>query len=578
MAGVGTASLRSSRSCTLCIKLMVLLLLALHSDARGPETFEAKLVVLNAPRHGQHFVGNVSYHARKRSATGEIVLYSLVFGPNAFKPEPDLQTGDLVQLTVDMDLSGVVPDAADQGAAFAGVPGTLYVIFWTKLSYGGAADPLNPVSNVYYTGFKPLLLSTAVWVVNEVCGTRVEGALTVEDVSAVLFGPPPGAALRSPGPPDQHFPLLGLNRLLYECSYGNIILKQSKTIVLSLSLPCSGERPNGASWSSSPGSEGVGGACGNNEIWGWVEYAISSTRQAWGIDTSQFRRRVLVLPPTGASGGSLCPSWQQRGSYGCDEDHGCDMWIRGERDHLLQWLVTQIGASMLLQPATSSANPAGLNPLVTSGQPTDPSCALGSAAGTFQCFNGPNAFKLLLSDPSERIDNRSSDFGVGMIKEVKLSPAALTADHLLLVVPNWKTSSSAAPRPLYVQYRGPVGGDAGLSAAIAGRLVLHSVNTTMPPVGRTAAPPTVFLAAVDVGQSYRFQPANVLLRFKQRTLPTAEDVGGVTGGSATVALCRYHGMSETGGECVDGIDNDCDGLVDGDDPDCHAAGRGMNDA
>ncbi|GLI66741.1 hypothetical protein VaNZ11_010689 [Volvox africanus] len=567
MAGPGTASLRSCSPCTLCIELMILVLLALNSDARILETFRAKLVVLNAPRHGRQLVGDVSYHARTRSSTGELVLYSLVFGPDAFKPGPELKTGVLVQLTVDLDLSGIVPDAANQGAAFAGVPGTLYVTSWVEESYGGTTDPLNPVSNVYYTGSKPLLLSAAVWVVNEVCGTRVERALTVEDVSAVLFGPPAGAALRSPGLPDQHFPLLGLNRLLYECSYGNFILKRSSTVVLSLALPCSGARPNGASWSSSPGSEGVTGACGNNELWGWMEYAVSITRQVRDIDTSQFRRRVLVLPPVGGSGGSLCPSWQQRGSYGCDEDHGCDIWIRGERDHLLQWLVAQIGASMLLQPATSSANPSGLNPLVNSGQPTDPSCALGAAEGTYQCFNGPNAFKLLLSNPWVQIDSKSG-LGVGDTKVVTLPPAALSADHLLLVLLNRKTPSSAAPHPLYVQYREPVGGDAGLPATTAGRLVLHSVNTTTTPVGLTGAPPTVFLAAMGVGQSYRYQPANVLIRFTHRTFPVAEDVGGVTGGSATVAVCRYQGFSETGGECEDGLDNDCDGLVDVDDPDC----------
>ncbi|GIM08636.1 hypothetical protein Vretimale_12653 [Volvox reticuliferus] len=558
MAGAGTASLRSSIFWTLSIRFMGVVLLALHSDAHTSKIFDVKLVVLNAPRLGRQLVGNVSYHARKPSNTGEFVLYSLVFGPNAIKPGPELQTGTRVYLIVDLDLSGFIPDAANQGAA--GASGTLYVTSWVLNSDGVSNDPLNPNSNVYYTGFRPLMLSTAVWVVNEVCGTSVEGTLTVEDVSGILFGPPPGAALRSPGPLDQHRPLLGLNRLLYECSYGNIILKRSNTIILSLSLPCGGTRPNNATWNS------TSGACGDNELLGWMEYAVSNTPQVLGIDPSQFRRRVLVLPSASGTGGSLCPSWQQRGSYGCDENQGCDIWVRGERDHLLQWLLAQIGASMLLQPATSSANPSGVNPLVSSGQPTDPSCALGSAEGDYQCFNGPNAFKLLLASPWKQVYD-DSNLVVGVKETVTLRPAALSANNLLLVVSKRKPSPSTAPRPLYGQYRAPVGGDAGLPAAVAGRLVLHSVNVDSPPLGLEPGTPTVLLAALDVGQSYRFQPAKVLVRFKSWTPPDKKDVGGVTGGSATVSICRYDGLSETG-KCQDGIDNDCDGLTDEDDPDC----------
>lgn len=38
--------------------------------------------------------------------------------------------------------------------------------------------------------------------------------------------------------------------------------------------------------------------------------------------------------------------------------------------------------------------------------------------------------------------------------------------------------------------------------------------------------------------------------------------------SATVSICRPSIAMETADMCSDGLDNDCDGLIDGQDPDC----------
>ncbi|GLC58685.1 hypothetical protein PLESTB_001388000 [Pleodorina starrii] len=539
----------------------------------------------------------------------EWVVYSLVFGPNAAKPGAELKTGDAVQLVVDLDQSGFVPGAATPGAAFAGAPGSLYVWSWSGLPPTGPTDPSSGSAVYYSGGLTPLRLSAVVWVVTGVCGREVEGGLTAQDVSEALFGPPAGAALRSPGPPAKHYPAMPLSRLLHDCSYGNITLKRSSTLVLNLSLPCGGMRPNGAVWNATRGSApttGITGACGHNELWGWMEYALQNARQVLGVDTSAFRRRILVLPPaptstsTGGSGSGdgsgawLCPAWQQRGSFGCDEALGCDMWIQGglrssRPQQLLQRLMTQLGSSLVLQPAAVSTRPTGASPLLTTRAPSDPTCPMGSEAqeaedgegqGSFKCFNGPNAHKLRLAQTALRLD-AGSNLWEGSTRVVRLPPAALSPTNLLLVLPNWLPTSAATVRPLYGQYRAPVGGDAGLftspsssSSSAPGRLVLHSVDSSVPPLGSEAGPAvgSVLLAALSPGESYRFEPGKVLVRFQSVAPPAAEDAGGVTGGSATVSVCRYSVVSEAGYDCYDGIDNDCNGLVDFADPACAAAG------
>ncbi|EFJ45818.1 hypothetical protein VOLCADRAFT_105831 [Volvox carteri f. nagariensis] len=509
----------------LCIKLIGIWVLTLPLDAISIDQFQAKLVVLNAPRYGQQLVGSTSYHVRKYS-NGEWVLYSLVFGPNVVPPGPELKTGDAVELIVDLDKSGFVASTSNPSAVFGGPPGTLYVWSWSGVPDSNIDYPLYPSSSVYYTGdtANPLRLSMAVWVITSVCGSPVASPMTAQRVSEVLFGAPAGAALRPPAAKNPVAPPLALNRLLSECSYGNIALKRSNTLVLNLSLPCSGTRPNGAKWDASPGSAGISGACGMDELFGWMEYAVQFTRQTRpGFDPSAYSRRVLVLPPADSPipgyGGALCPDWQQRGSFGCDETEGCDIWIRGDSSpssssgRLLQRFSTQLGSSMLLQPAetSSSITSTALTTLTastaTSQQPTDPTCPLGSTdAGAYSCFNGPNAYKLYLAEPVHRFDVNN----IGLL------------------------------------------------------------NATQPPQGLEPAPPSVLLAALSPGESYWFDPAKIVVRFQSLAPPPEEDAAGLTGGEALLELCRYTARTEADGMggCFDGMDNDCDGLVDYEDEDC----------
>jgi hypothetical protein len=70
-------------------------------------------------------------------------------------------------------------------------------------------------------------------------------------------------------------------------------------------------------------------------------------------------------------------------------------------------------------------------------------------------------------------------------------------------------------------------------------------------------PFTSWEAGVDAGQQWREARLNTSVVVRVMRYDNA---------SAVVRLCRAEGEAE--GACGDGLDNDCDGRVDGDDPDC----------
>lgn len=70
---------------------------------------------------------------------------------------------------------------------------------------------------------------------------------------------------------------------------------------------------------------------------------------------------------------------------------------------------------------------------------------------------------------------------------------------------------------------------------------------------------TFWLASVATGESF-YDPASGLTT---RQLSITPD-----GGAAVVSICRRSSTAETVDTCSNGLDDDCDGLIDAADPDC----------
>ncbi|KAG2424796.1 hypothetical protein HXX76_014220 [Chlamydomonas incerta] len=553
---------------------------------------EGRLLALNEPRKADKLVGAPTFAFFYPEDT---FVYQIKWKGVA-PPDSYFKSGDAVQLTVDLDASGPVPNPGPINEEAAGPPGLLVVTAWLPLVFGiPAAEPL---------GQSPL--RAAVWVVTSVCGQPVEGGMSVQEVEEVLFGPPPGAATATSTNTTSRtraasLPRISLSRLLDTCSagvlaanvpdiFGNAItppagggaISRAGSIVKALELPCAGYSGTGAAWSAAPDSP-----CGGNELWGWMEYARDNTPELADLDGTgmppRYLRRLLVLPvPTPAW--PVCRAWQQRGSLGCDAVAGCPMWVKGDRGKLLEWAATQFGASLTLRPAaaalTAAARPAA------GGDPSDP---LGSPEGGYRCFNAPHAYKLGFASAVRTFDAASRGYIESNPTQVLLPASTTNPVNTLLINPNWPPFPPPAVPParppplLYAQYRSRLDGDAGLAASVRERVLLHTLNASLD-VGSGAlgtqqpSPPPVLVAALQPGQLYRYTAGGVVVKFEALQPPAdggASDPAGVVGGVARVTVCGYRVAVESAAEggCSNGIDDDCDGLVDEADPDCAAGGR-----
>ncbi|KAG2429696.1 hypothetical protein HYH02_013954 [Chlamydomonas schloesseri] len=535
---------------------------------------------MNEPRKADKLVGPIAYAFYYPDDT---YVYQIKWQGVA-PPDSSYKTGDGIEVVVDLDASGTIPNPGDLAP---GPPGLLVVIAWTPLTAYGLPAAVEPL------GQAPL--QAAVWVVTSVCGQQVQGGMTVKEVEEVLFGPPPGAATTTASRPSP-LPRISLSRLLDTCSagvlsasvpdiFGNMpspsggsgAISRARSFVKGLDLPCDGYSGNQAPWSAAPNS-----ACGWAELWGWMEYARDSSYDelsAIGVDglPPRYLRRLLVLPPPSASW-PVCRAWQQRGSLGCDAVAGCAMWVKADRAKLLEWGATQFGSSLTLRPA--AAGLAAAQRPVAAGDSSDP---LGSPEGGYRCFNAPHAYKLGFASPVRTFDATNRGLIESNPTQVLLPASTTSPTNALLINPNWPafpapTVPPARPPPLlYGQYRSRLGGDAGLALTVRERLLLHTLNASLAdPVGSGAvganvpSPSPVLVAALQPGQQYRYTAARVVVKFESLQPPPATDPAGVTGGVAAVSVCGYRYEKESAGEggCYNGLDDDCDGLVDSADPDC----------
>ena len=97
--------------------------------------------------------------------------------------------------------------------------------------------------------------------------------------------------------------------------------------------------------------------------------------------------------------------------------------------------------------------------------------------------------------------------------------------------------------------------DADLADAIAGRTSIY----TWAGSSFSDYYETYWLGGLATGQSY-YEPQSGLVT---RQLSISPD-----GGSSTITVCRNTSTSETPATCKNGLDDDCDGLIDAADPDC----------
>lgn len=276
-------------------------------------------------------------------------------------------------------------------------------------------------------------------------GTYLPPWWTQQDVEGVMFEDGrPGDAWRTVG---------GRFR---SCSHGRSSLTRANSLVMPiLRLNCSGESSYGTPYGST--------TCEYNDFMGWYEAGMDAAAAA-GIDLSQFRYKLLVLPPHLPCG---FIGVAHLGCYG-----SCGAWVQGE---------TLMGASRAARNSGESAShPAlhemGHNLFMHHGTAPDAFGAvqeygdLSDAVGqccTSRCYNLPHAFQLGWAAP-QLLDGAS--LPAGKSRTVSFAAHSRSRFSGLLVNATW---AQGAPS-LYVSYRLAERGDRSLLPDYIGKVSVHT--------------------------------------------------------------------------------------------------------
>ncbi|KAG2495771.1 hypothetical protein HYH03_006016 [Edaphochlamys debaryana] len=342
------------------------------------------------------------------------------------------------------------------------------------------------------------------------------------------------------------------------CSYGKVVANGSETYIMGpIQVPCSGTVSSGVIKYSYDGSK----ACGAAEQFAWrmagENFAKSIGLGDW-MNATQRRRIVTVLPKEVTCG------WAGLGSVGCG-GRACTVYIKGGYGLTLTVQMHELGHTQGLSHAGRGLDEYG-----------DRSDVMGSTGGAdgYLCVNPGNQLRLGWNSPigyltPATVNEAPTNTGQrGIWRLPNMAFTDVNHVYINMTVPGFPYANH------YVSFRARTPTyDAILSNDYNNRVHIHQFNGTTYDRDYNR---TLLMALLGPGQWY-------MSRFVGYGAGTA--AGGAlnfsvisidSGREAIVRICRASVATEAkipGGDdtCCDGIDNDCDGLMDLDDPDCASA-------
>eukprot|EP00798_Chlamydomonas_sp_ICE-L_P021703 gene21703-28727_t len=316
------------------------------------------------------------------------------------------------------------------------------------------------------------------------------------------------------------------------CSWGKASMTKDDNIIFPIDIPCSGP------WlSGQPGARFYSTLCGDNELYGWAEYADgiatrsgidlsrykqrilmlpSGTRCQWsGIDLSRYKHRILMLPS-----GTRC-QWAGLGQQNCWPGNRCLTWIAVPPKQLtLDTVFHELGHNLGLLHSSRGSDLYG-----------DASCIMGSAVG-IRCFNAPQSWALGWASPVA--DLTTGNLAVGQWRSFAVPSLSTSSTNFVRV----KTSLTGLASNLFVSFRTTAEYDFQINYGYRDTVTVHeysggivkNFNTRMSSV----------LDVLSVGSTWPANPTSVgvskvVVMFISRS-----------GQTATIGLC----LNQQGDECA----------------------------
>lgn len=415
-------------------------------------------------------------------------------------------------------------------------------------------------------------LSSIFYLVQFECGLGGGPATTVDDFSSFMFNTSDS-----------------MSDYVSYCSLGKAQLTPRNTKVVNLVLPCQGTSP-------ATGNTFDATRCDSNTL---VELAYLADFTAWNqsIDHMAYVHHVLVYPNNLNSwatspGDPVGCSWAGKSVVGMAKGTWSYIWISGDFWQQQQlyfhemghnWNLGHAGAFQPTPPPSFDATQISLSNAqwIDHGDWSD---AMGYCCSK-RCFNAPHNWQMGWSLAALTLDSSSLLFGQSQI--LSLTSQALATHSFIAIVADWlpyNTSNSNSNLHTYFLSFRPknepndvtvAGFNDGLLVNLYdGRLQNQPLDSFFIGMVPSTASYTLTVAGNSTGEllSARSQASISDWLHSSGLVVTLLDTNI---SEATISICRRDPNALSNPEntlvmCNDGLDNDCNGLTDAEDPACIA--------
>ncbi|KXZ43973.1 hypothetical protein GPECTOR_76g794 [Gonium pectorale] len=352
------------------------------------------------------------------------------------------------------------------------------------------------------------------------------------------------AGISAPPPSPGYRRLLRGENYWSNCSQGLAKMTSAQQIVIEAPIACAGNSAYGFFNSTDQ--------CRTQEIYAWMNLAEDYARFNLGLNISNIKQRVAILP---RQVDTFCP-WAGLASVGCAGTR-CYAWINGGSATDLPVIFHEMGHNLGLMHSNRNGSTDDYG---------DYTCTMGSASS---CYNSVNTWKLgwtrsLLPGGS---DLNSTALSVGTTLTFQLPFQTRSFESVIRIYPDWAvpagSSSNLAALPVpafYISLRNRALPFENLATSVfpSPRVLIHTSNITQ---DVSSFQRSTLQTLVAPGKNFS---APLPFGLVVRVLSISNTTG------ASVTICRADRTAESPNDesCFDGIDNDCDGLLDNDDPDC----------
>ncbi|GIL55710.1 hypothetical protein Vafri_11231, partial [Volvox africanus] len=337
------------------------------------------------------------------------------------------------------------------------------------------------------------------------------------------------------------------------CSYGQIS-PSTVDVVGPIEIPCTGNLSLNFAFPS--GNTFDTKSCDDDNLLKWQFYLdqlMLSSKKYAGITPTDYNHKIILLPRTfsartrncnGFAGSASVGPWIR--AFSNVNKYGTGLiWWSGDVVNSIEFLFHEVGHTL----GMAHADVLGGCDL---GDQCDNTCPMGATGGQgIRCLNAPHMWQLGWGKPKTWLER---DLRYGMVRKVTVAPQLSdkdTAAALQIGDNKYFISVRVNTQPYDLPFR---------SWENSPYVLLHSYK------GSVAAPyaRTILLSTTSLKGTNFDLGSGLVVKF---------DAWDPREG-ATVLVCRRFNRTET--LCGDGLDDDCDFLVDEEDPDCTRRGSANN--